>query len=70
MEFNEDQIEEFKEAFGLFDKDGNGTITASELGVVMKSLGKNPTHEELVAMIDEGMELSFFLNRRGAAPAC
>lgn len=53
MEFSEEQIEEFKEAFNLFDKDGNGTITADELGVVMRSLGKNPTHEELCAMIDE-----------------
>ena len=34
------QIEEFKECFQMFDKDGDGTITTSELGTVMRSLGK------------------------------
>ncbi|CAD7922308.1 unnamed protein product [Amoebophrya sp. A25] len=53
MEFTSDQIEEFKEAFALFDKDNSGTITADELGVIMKSLGKNPTDDELDAMIAE-----------------
>ena len=28
---------EFKEAFSLFDKDGDGTITTKELGTVMRS---------------------------------
>ena len=32
----EDQIAEFKEAFSLFDKDGDGTITTKELGTVMR----------------------------------
>ena len=27
------------EAFSLFDKDGDGTITTKELGTVMRSLG-------------------------------
>ncbi len=31
----------FKEAFSLFDKDGDGTITTKELGTVMRSLGQN-----------------------------
>mmetsp|Transcript_4909 Transcript_4909/g.12229 ORF Transcript_4909/g.12229 Transcript_4909/m.12229 type:complete len:151 (-) Transcript_4909:199-651(-) len=53
MEFTGDQIEEFKEAFALFDRDNSGTITADELGVIMKSLGKNPTDDELDAMIAE-----------------
>ena len=34
----EEQIAEFKEAFSLFDKDGDGTITTKELGTVMRSL--------------------------------
>lgn len=34
---------EFKEAFMLFDKDEDGTITMAELGVVMRSLGQRPS---------------------------
>lgn len=44
---------EFKEAFSLFDKDGDGNITSSELGTVMRSLGANPTESELQEMINE-----------------
>ena len=44
---------EFKEAFSLFDKDGDGTIDIKELGTVMKSLGQAPTDQELQEMIDE-----------------
>ena len=39
-QLTEEQIAEFKEAFSLFDKDGDGTITTKELGTVMRSLGK------------------------------
>uniref|UniRef100_A0A8W8P2K7 EF-hand domain-containing protein n=1 Tax=Magallana gigas TaxID=29159 RepID=A0A8W8P2K7_MAGGI len=49
----DEQIAEFKEAFSLFDKDGDGTITTSELGTVMRSLGQNPTEAELQDMINE-----------------
>lgn len=35
------------------DKDGDGSITASELGVVMKGMGQNPTDTELQQMINE-----------------
>lgn len=49
----EEQIAEFKEAFQIFDKDGDGSITTKELGTVMRSLGQNPSEEELTSMIEE-----------------
>ena len=53
IQLTEEQIAEFKEAFSLFDKDGDGTITTKELGTVMRSLGQNPTEAELQDMINE-----------------
>ena len=44
---------EFKEAFSLFDKNGDGSISSKELGIVMRSLGQNPTDAELHDMINE-----------------
>nr|BAD30085.1 yellow cameleon 4.60 [synthetic construct] len=52
-QLTEEQIAEFKEAFSLFDKDGDGTITTKQLGTVMRSLGQNPTEAELQDMINE-----------------
>jgi len=52
-QLTEEQIAEFKEAFSLFDKDGDGTVTTKELGTVMRSLGQNPTEAELQDMINE-----------------
>ena len=49
----EEQIAEFKEAFQIFDKDGDGAITTKELGTVMRSLGQIPSEETLKMMIQE-----------------
>ena len=43
----EEKETEYREAFAMFDKNGDGTITITELGSVMKSLGNNPTDTEL-----------------------
>ena len=48
-----EQIAEFREAFNIFDKDGDGRITAKELGTVMRSLGQNPSEAELQDMVNE-----------------
>ena len=42
---------EFKEAFNFFDKDCDGFITTKELEIVMRSLGHNPTKEEIDELI-------------------
>ncbi|XP_026450453.1 calmodulin-like [Papaver somniferum] len=52
-QFTEDQISEYKEAFTLFDEDGDGYIIAKELSSAMKSTGKNPTEDEIHNMINE-----------------
>lgn len=51
-----EQVGEFREAFSLFDKDGDGLITVEELASIMRSLGQNPTDDEvrsLIADIDQ-----------------
>ncbi|KAG9048786.1 hypothetical protein FS837_012073 [Tulasnella sp. UAMH 9824] len=45
------QISEFKKAFSLFDKDGDGSISARELGDAMRTLGHNLSDSELQEMI-------------------
>eukprot|EP00093_Oithona_nana_P006021 06021.XXX_42047_41514_1 [CDS] Oithona nana genome sequencing. len=45
--------EDVLEAFKVFDKDGNGFITARELKLVMSNLGESLTEEEVEAMIIE-----------------
>ena len=37
----------------IFDKDGDGTIDSKELSTVLKSMGYNPTKEEIQEMVDE-----------------
>jgi len=43
----------FKEAFTVYDKNNDGTITTKELSTVMRSLGQNPTDAEVQDMINE-----------------
>ena len=50
-ELTEEQRQEIKEAFDLFDTDGSGTIDAKELKVAMRALGFEPKKEEIRKMI-------------------
>ncbi|KAL4237816.1 hypothetical protein ACF0H5_002528 [Mactra antiquata] len=53
LNLTEEQIAEFREAFSLFDKDGDGTMTTKELGTVMRSFGLDPSQRELQEMVAE-----------------
>jgi len=48
-----EEIQAYKDAFAIFDKDGDGTISTSELAQAMKSLGQNPSDAEIQDMINE-----------------
>jgi len=53
IELSEEQIQEIKDAFNLFDTDGSGSIDAKELHVAMTALGFEPKKEEILLMITE-----------------
>ncbi|CAN8187323.1 unnamed protein product [Coccothraustes coccothraustes] len=66
---SQDQINEFKECFSLYDKKQKGKIKASDLLAVMRCLGASPTPGEVqrhlqLHRIDRNAELDFstFLN--------
>ncbi|XP_074649951.1 uncharacterized protein LOC141905096 [Tubulanus polymorphus] len=50
-ELTEEQKQEMREAFDLFDSSGTGTIDTKELKVAMRALGFEPKKEEIRKMI-------------------
>ena len=59
------QIEEFQEAFRVFDTDGSGNIDKAELENLMTSVGQTPGDEEIDEMIritdaDGSGEIDFY----------
>ena len=67
--FTEDEIEELKEAFNLFDTEGKGAINPRDLKAAMQSLGfetKNPIIFSIISDMDtgseEGITFDAFLN--------
>jgi hypothetical protein len=50
---DKEQLDLIKEAFTLFDKNGDGHITTNELGDVMRKLGLNPTENEVQDIIND-----------------
>merc|ERR1712121_102724 len=51
--FNQDQIQEFKEAFNMIDHNRDGFIDNEDLHDMLASLGKDPTEEYLDSMMNE-----------------
>merc|ERR1711991_1124475 len=49
----QDQVEEIKEAFDLFDTDGSGSIDVNELKVAMKALGMDAKSDEIRKLIND-----------------
>jgi len=49
--FSGAKLQEMRAAFGLFDRDGDGTISVKELGAVLKTMGHQTTEEVVQKMI-------------------
>merc|ERR1719387_2707367 len=48
-----DQVEQLREAFSVFDKSGDGKVTADELGKVMEECGEAVTEAEINEMLKD-----------------
>ena len=46
-----DDVRELRQIFEMFDTDQSGTIDAAELADVMRTVGLNPTPDELAAYV-------------------
>lgn len=53
QELTQEQKQEIREAFDLFDTDGSGTIDVKELKVALRALGFEPKKEEIKKMVQD-----------------
>ncbi|NXJ80988.1 CETN2 protein, partial [Trogon melanurus] len=53
LELTEEQKQEIREAFDLFDTGGTGSVNVRELKVAMRALGFEPKKEEVKKMISD-----------------
>ncbi|XP_034417294.1 myosin, light chain 1, alkali; skeletal, fast [Cyclopterus lumpus] len=47
VEFSPDQIDDYREAFGLFDRVGDNKVAYNQVADIMRALGQNPTNKEV-----------------------
>ena len=70
LELTEQQRIEIRQAFDLFDTDGQGVIDASALKVVLRALGFEPRKEEvkkMIASVDGSRSRKDFLSRMSSS---
>ncbi|KAJ3591586.1 hypothetical protein NHX12_006719 [Muraenolepis orangiensis] len=51
IEFTPDQMDDYREAFGLFDRVGDSKIAFIQIADIMRALGQNPTNKEVLAIL-------------------
>jgi len=51
VEFGADQIEDYREAFGLFDRVGDNKVAYNQLADIMRALGQNPTNKDVTKLL-------------------
>ncbi|CAL8342206.1 unnamed protein product [Boreogadus saida] len=47
VDFTPDQMEDYREAFGLFDRVGDNKVCYNQIADIMRALGQNPTNKEV-----------------------
>uniref|UniRef100_A0A452IST6 EF-hand domain-containing protein n=1 Tax=Gopherus agassizii TaxID=38772 RepID=A0A452IST6_9SAUR len=47
IEFSKEQQDDYKDAFLLFDRTGEGKIVLNQVGDIIRALGQNPTNSEI-----------------------
>ncbi|MCJ0199670.1 hypothetical protein J0W87_20255, partial [Clostridioides difficile] len=52
-EFTADQLEDFKEAFGLFDRVGDSKVAFNQVADIMRALGQNPTNKDVKKILGD-----------------
>ena len=58
---SDESIEEFREAFTLFDRNQDGTVNSKDLGNVLKAIGQNPSDEETRQLVQRVRNYPTFL---------
>lgn len=51
IEFSADQVDDYREAFGLFDRVGDNKVAYNQIADIMRALGQNPTNKEVTKML-------------------
>merc|ERR1719268_693393 len=51
VEFSADQIEDYREAFGLFDRVGDNKVAYNQIADIMRALGRNPANKEVAKLL-------------------
>ncbi|XP_029936325.1 myosin light chain 1, skeletal muscle isoform [Myripristis murdjan] len=51
VEFTPDQMEDYREAFGLFDRVGDNKVAYNQIADIMRALGQNPTNKEVAKIL-------------------
>ncbi|TNN77416.1 Myosin light chain 1, skeletal muscle isoform [Liparis tanakae] len=47
VDFSPDQIDDYREAFGLFDRVGDSKVAYNQVADILRALGQNPTNKEV-----------------------
>ncbi|TJX55050.1 hypothetical protein E8P77_24595 [Soehngenia saccharolytica] len=53
VDFNQDQLEDYREAFGLFDRVGDNKVAYNQVADIMRALGQNPTNKDVKKILGD-----------------